>query len=465
MKNIVFCAAIILMSGVRGLLAQEDWVLDSTVLEVREVVDDLEIPWELLFVNENHLWVTERRGLVWDVRISDGGKSLLLDLSDQIPPFGSEPGLLGMCLHPDFSVMNTPMVYLVYNFVDENLDILERLSSFEYLNGVLVNEEVLMDSIPGNTVHNGSRIIIDQDRKILMTTGDARVTQWSQDSFSLNGKLLRINLDGSIPEDNPFPDSYVFSLGHRNAQGLYLAPNGILYSTEHGPRESDEINILESTRNYGWPNVEGACDEPEEIDFCQENAVVEPIWEWTPTVAVNDLVYYDHPNVPEFNNCLLVAVLGGFRGIPGVYQMKLSEDGSMILSEEVHLSNLGRIRDICVNPSDGTIYIIDNGFQYPGTSPNSILEYRPNVVAQDERHDQFSVFYDSSLDRIMWGDNMDAIMNRYEIYDVSGRKIINGRNKDHDKKYLNLSSLPSQVYIFAAYKDERLIHSEKFSKR
>ena len=131
-----------------------------------------------------------------------------------------------MALHPDFA--NTPKVFIVYNYMQGNQTVKERLSSFDWNGSALVNEEYLINNIPGYWIHNGSRLLITADQKILMSTGDTGDGGTSsQNLSSLNGKILRINLDGSIPSDNPNPDSYVYSFGHRNGQGLANGPTAM----------------------------------------------------------------------------------------------------------------------------------------------------------------------------------------------------------------------------------------------
>jgi glucose/arabinose dehydrogenase len=179
-------------------------------------------------------------------------------------------------------------------------NIKERIVRYEYSDGQLTDEFILLDNIQGNTTHDGCRMIILPDQTLLFSTGDAQNQPAAQNLEHLSGKFLRLHLDGSIPDDNPFPANPVYSLGHRNAQGLYLASNGIIYSSEHGPSTDDELNIIEPGRNYGWPDVHGFCDLPAEITFCDENNVKEPLEAWTPTIATSDIVYYDHDAIPEW---------------------------------------------------------------------------------------------------------------------------------------------------------------------
>ena len=175
---------------------------------------------------------------------------------------------------------------------------------------------------------------------------------------------------GGIPLDNPISGSYVWSWGHRNAQGLEVAPNGIIYSSEHGPNSDDELNIIEPNRNYGWPNVNGFCDGFSEQAFCLENNVVEPLVNWTPTIAPSDIIWYNHPSIPEFENTLLMTVLKDKM----LVRFEFSDDGfEVVNSTEFFNYEWGRLRDICVSP-DGKIYLATNGNSWPSSGPNEIIE-------------------------------------------------------------------------------------------
>ena len=354
--------------------SQTTITIGNTTLTERAVAIGLEVPWEILWGPDDHIWATERRGRVLRINPENGNFVTVLDIESKVLS-GGEPGLLGMALHPDFQ--NEPKVYLVYNY-EEGFSIKERLVRFDWDGEALTNESILLNSINGGNIHNGSRLLIDPDGKILMTTGDRSSAAVAQDLDDLSGKLLRINLDGSIPDDNPIPGSYVYSYGHRNAQGLAFGPNGQLYSSEHGAQASDEFNLIEPNRNYGWPNVQGACNTTSEINFCNSFNVREPLTEWSPCIAVNGIEYYDHPAIPEWRGSMLMAVLGGLSGMSNrLTLLKLNEDGTSIINEESYFENTyGRLRDVCINPHNGAIYFATNGSVYPGNGPNRIIEYR-----------------------------------------------------------------------------------------
>ena len=195
------------------------------------------------------------------------------------------------------------------------------------------------------------------------------VASEAQNRASLNGKILRMSLDGTIPADNPAPGSLVYTLGHRNPQGLVQLPNGRIYSSEHGPNTDDEVNRIEAGRNYGWPNVEGYCDLSAEATFCAANNVREPLTAWTPTIAPAGLSYYDHPAIPGWRGSLLLAVLKGSK----LTQLTLDAAGGTIPTRTDYLTGFGRLRAICVSPQ-GRVYV--------GTSNR---DGRGNPAATDDR--------------------------------------------------------------------------------
>ena len=217
--------------------------------------------------------------------------------------------------------------------------------------------------------------------------GDGGVS--SQDDNDDNGKILRFNLDGTIPADNPDPNSYVFTKGHRNSQGLCLGPNDVIYSSEHGQYNFDEFNILEAGRNYGWPDVEGSCDGVcdwcdawNEVDFATKTTS-RTLAHVVTLRAVNDVIYYDHLAIPEWQGSVLMAVLGGFQDPVGgrLNVLHMSDDGLTLESDEYFFDEFNqRIRDVAVNPYTGAVYLALNGPSYTGNGPNLIKEFRPTAT-------------------------------------------------------------------------------------
>jgi glucose/arabinose dehydrogenase len=367
----------------------QTYTLDSTTLVADTVITGLNVPWELKWGPDNYLWMTERDGIVSRVNPQTGLRTIILNASQSNggPVYAvSESGLLSFVFHPAFPDSN--YLYMVYTYLVA-ANIKERVVRYEYVADSLINPVTLIEDIAGANFHNGSRLAIGPDNKIYMTTGDGLTQPSAQDITSLNGKTLRLNLDGSIPGDNPIPGSPIWSWGHRNAQGLEFGPTGILYSSEHGPNNDDEINIIKPAGNYGWPTVMGICNLPQELTFCTDSNVVESIYQWTPTIAPGDLIYYNSPAIPEWQGTLLLSVMKNKR----LLRLTLNSAGDSITSETSYFINQwGRLRDICAGP-DGTIYLATNGATSGNIDPNthSIIRLRnfsyPGILNIDTGND------------------------------------------------------------------------------
>ncbi|TPG64600.1 PQQ-dependent sugar dehydrogenase [Hymenobacter nivis] len=340
----------------------------TATVTVSELTPGLATIWELAWGPDDFLWATERAGRISRINPTTGAVLPLLTIDDVTQ--NNESGLLGMALHPDFATQ--PYVYVVYNYTEQGA-LKEKLVRYTYAAaaGTLGAPLVLLGGIGATTTHSGSRLLILPDRTLLMTTGDAQQQPEAQNKASLNGKILRLNLDGTVPADNPTPGSYVYTLGHRNPQGLVQLADGRLYSSEHGPNNDDEINKIEVGRNYGWPTVEGLCNLPAEAAFCAANNVREPLTTWTPTIAPAALKYYDHPAIPGWRGSLLAAALGGRR----LVQMPLDASGMTITARNEFLATFGRLRSLCVSPA-GRVYVGTSnrdGRGTPATADDRIL--------------------------------------------------------------------------------------------
>ncbi len=361
MKRLAFLIGLPLLLCTAPAEAQTTYTLDSTVVTARVIKDSLDIPWEIVWGPDDHIWVTERFGRVSRVNPETKQTDILLDLSDDVYE-RAETGMLGMALHPDFG--NNPHVFIAYTYLD-NSAIRERIVRFNYGNDTLMPADTLIEGIPGNTTHVGCRLFILPDNTMLVSTGDAQNQSLPLNRTSVVGKTLRMNLDGSIPSDNPDPNSLIWSYGHRNAQGIWRAPNGIIYSSEHGPTTDDELNILKPNANYGWPRVHGLCDSPPEQAYCDTANVSQPIASWTPTIAPSDIIWYDHPSIPEWQDKLLMTVLKD----KSLIAFTFNAAGDSVVRQNKYLKNqLQRLRDICVSP-DGKVYLATSGDRWANDKP------------------------------------------------------------------------------------------------
>src|SRR3990167_5180318 len=280
--------------------------------EAEIIAENLDTPWAIDFLPDGRMILTERHGRV---SILDKGK---LKVAGNITVSEvSESGLLGVAVDPEFS--KNRFVYFYYTHENGN-----RVSRF-VLNENLEDEFILLNNIPNARFHDGGRIKFGPDGKLYITTGDATNPSSAQDINSLAGKILRINKDGTVPEDNPF-GNYVYSYGHRNPQGIAWHPiTAELYSSEHGPSKNDELNVIVKGGNYGWPIVE--CDE-------MSDRYINPIRCYSEfTLAPSGITFY--------NNDLYIASLRGTQ----LRKIVFDKDNKTILSEEELFNNLGRIRD------------------------------------------------------------------------------------------------------------------------
>ena len=286
------------------------------------LAQNLEVPWALDFLPDDRIIFTERGG---KVSILEGKN--VLTVGNLNVTQNSESGLLGIAVDPNFTQNN--YIYIYYTFGNYN-----RISRFKLVENQISNETVLLDNIPASSIHNGGRLKFGPDGKLYATTGEAGNSQLAQDLGSLGGKILRLNSDGSIPEDNPF-GSYVYSYGHRDPQGITWSKNGTMYESEHGQTRNDEINIITKGGNYGWPTYEG--NETSQ-------GYIKPMRAYTElTLAPSGIAYYQ--------STLYVA---GLRGTQ-LRKLTLSNDGGSIMGEKATFTQLGRIREVVEH--NGYLYI------------------------------------------------------------------------------------------------------------
>jgi PQQ-dependent dehydrogenase (s-GDH family) len=411
------------------------------------IATGLDNPWEITLGPDGMLWTTERTGKVISRIDPASGEKKVAIAFENIQSPGGQDGLMGLALHPELGQgTGNDYVFTAYTYFDDekgadptvtNPDSpyyklytkIVRLT-YNQADGTLGEETDLITGLPASNDHNSGRIKIGPDGKIYYTIGDQGNNQGANvciaieaqriptaeevanaDYFAYQGKSLRLNLDGSIPEDNPEIDgvkSHIFTYGHRNMQGIDFGPDGTLYATEHGPKTDDEVNVLVSGGNYGWPNVAGykddqayehanwelaanpPCEEtvfseyaiPETVPHEAESAftkdMVDPLatlftvdndWNFVvadckgtdficwPTVGVTSVEYYagGEDRIPGWDKVLIAPTLK--RG--SIYIVALDETGKAAaeVPMERYFQTNNRYRDVAVSTDGKTIYI------------------------------------------------------------------------------------------------------------
>lgn len=346
---------------------QESWSVSSQYvdLQITEVADDFRNPWSVAFLPDGRMLVTERAGQL--TMLEDGEKREITGLPEV--HVQGQGGLLDVSLHPDFE--SNGWVYLTFSKPNDEEQTATALIRAQIEDYSLVNlEELFVQdrySEPGR--HYGSRLAWTLDGKLLMSVGERGADPpRAQDLGDHAGSLLRLNDDGSIPDDNPFVDddnahNEIYSYGHRNIQGLVVHPEtGEIWATEHGPRGSDELNRIEAGNNYGWPIVTLGLDYGTQEQFPHSEArtmegMVDPIYEFLPTHAPSGLavVTNDH-----FTSYWEENFLAGGLVSQRIRRLVLNEEKDVVLhDEELLLHEIGRIRDVRIGP-DNNLYVLND---------------------------------------------------------------------------------------------------------
>jgi glucose/arabinose dehydrogenase len=264
-----------------------------------------------------------------------------------------EQGMLGLAIDPEFNINHH--IYVYYSAVVDTENgsgpkVINRVLRFTDNNNIGTNQTVIMDNIPASRgYHSGGAMAFGPDGKLYITVGDATEHIFAQDPSIVIGKILRINKDGTIPQDNPYPDSPVYTIGHRNMYGIAFDDGGAGLVTENGDVRYDEINLITKGGNYGFPTSQPANLPPERAN----GSSIKPLRSYWDTIAPTQMIYYDGDSVPELKGMFL---FGSFTG--DIYALKLSEDKKSIVEElKIELSHFPFVPTVGIAQSpDGKIY-------------------------------------------------------------------------------------------------------------
>ncbi len=332
---------------------------EQATFRVELITDGLEKPWGMAFLPGGDLLITEKPGRL---RLISGG---VLDPT----PIGGVPkvfpsgqgGLLDVALDPAFG--ENSLVYLSYSGIDDDGRSSTRVARGRLVDGALVDLEVIFrsNSARDGGVHWGSRLGFDPAGDLYVTVGERGNPDSAQNLGRHAGSVVRIEPDGSVPDDNPFVGQSgslpeIYSYGHRNPQGLAVHPEtGRVWTQEHGPRGGDEVNLIEPGVNYGWPEISWGINyggTPVGSGLREQEGMAQPAHFWDPSIAPSGMTFYDGDAFPEWQGDLFVGALK-FQLIA-----RLEMDGDEVVGEERLLEGeLGRIRDVRTGP-DGFLYIL-----------------------------------------------------------------------------------------------------------
>lgn len=347
------------------------------------VVEGLAHPWAIAFLPDGDMLVTERPGRLRLVR--DG--ELLPDPVAGLPEIrvGGQGGLLDVVLHPDFE--ENRLLYISYAKPnDDDSEGTTAVIRGTYQDGRLADVEEIFEAVAWTSGrgHHGSRLAFDADGYLFITVGDrqARPTgdleaHPAQDLTNHYGTTLRLYDDGRVPTDNPFvdhPDALpeIWSYGHRNAQGMAVHPEtNQVWQNEHGPQGGDELNLIEPGLNYGWPvigfGVNYGAGTPIH-EAVRAEGMEQPVHHWTPSIATSGMMIYTGDRFPRWQGSIFNGGLAGQQ----LSRITVDGDGRMV-SEEVLVRDMGRIRDVRQGP-DGLIYL---AIDHRGGDPTPIVRLEP----------------------------------------------------------------------------------------
>ena len=331
---------------------------EKVSFKVETYADGFEIPWGMAFLPDNRMMVTDRIGDLWIIEKDGKDKVKVIGEIPNVRSKG-QGGMLDVAVHPDFNTNS--YIYLSYSDYSENKSHTSLIRA-KLVNNSLVNSQIIFRPeekfFTKRSLHFGSRIIFDDKGFIFFCIGDRGDRDLAQNLDMPNGKMYRIRDDGTIPIDNPFyytkgAIKSIWSYGHRNPQGLAIHPSTRqLWEAEHGPRGGDEVNIILRGHNYGWPVITYGKNYSGTIisKLTHHEGMDQPVFHWTPSIAVCGIAFYEGSQFPEWKNNLLATSLKYER----LHRVEL--DGMNMVKDEIIFEAKSRVRDVEVGP-DGIIYV------------------------------------------------------------------------------------------------------------
>jgi len=333
---------------------------EKETFRIETFVEDLDIPWGMAFLPNKDLIVSDRNGNLWQINYNSKIKTKIIGVPDI--RYKGQGGLLDVQVHPDF--INNNFIYIGFTsyLKSKKNRTFTSIVRFNLVNNNLIGQKIIYkaDDIfySNSSIHYGTRIIFDKVGYLYFSIGDRGKRDQAQLLNYPNGKIHRLHDDGSIPKDNPFiknnnAQKSIWTYGNRNPQGLAIHPvSAIIFETEHGPRGGDELNILSSGRNYGWPEITyGKNYSGTTITkYTHKKGMEQPVIHWTPSIAVCGIDFYDGEVFKNWKNNLLVSSLK----FENLYRLEIKDN--KVIEQEIIYRAGSRIRDVETGP-EGFIYL------------------------------------------------------------------------------------------------------------
>ncbi len=482
----------------------------------QELPTILDTPWEIEFGPDRYLWVTEAGGKVSRVDPNTGDKLDVYVAPDYFAGDSSEAnvfcpnkqigfGTFGLALHPEFLVPDSAFIYYVYSYNHgdaQNPDTkfkIVRLKWDENTTSVTQTDD-LITNLPNGYDHWGGRLIsakMSGNNYLFYSIGDLGISEdadpscysnqadnpnnFTQDPDSLQGKIHRFNMDGSIPADNPISGNSFYSRGHRNPQGLAFNPTKeLIYGVEHGDRIDDEVNVLRAGMNYGWKDVRGFANDGSHVgeqQFANTYAphpniagdqLVDPIYAWCSdpslngsswnewcTVAPSGAEYIGNSEIPEWQNSLIVTTLkDGDYTDKSLRVLRLNDNGDEVIYEQTFFAEdqdtNGRLRDVAV-ADFGTVFLINNG----GADRDKITAYHYIMVCGPWPPLDLEIFPNPS-NGVFNFHSPDTIVSAY-VYSLTGDLV----DEQHGELYfIDLRHVSNGYYRIKLVDSEGRIRNE-----
>lgn len=359
---ITMCCSCLLLTFPATALSRLPQVNTPHYEGVDVILNNLSSPWDIAFIDEKEVLITEKAGTLKRVNLQTQEWQDIAGVP-QVADKG-QGGLFSVALHPDFS--QNQLIYLSYTAESAKGKLQIQLLKATLQGSQLANKTVLFKATP--TVSGGSNLggalLVSPDNQIYLSVGEHTSRKNLQSLKSHLGTIIRLNVDGSVPGDNPFVSTKgahpeIYSYGHRNPQGMTMdSKTGDIWVIEHGPRGGDEVNKLEAGANYGWPVVTYGVEYSGRkiTDLKDHGAFTEPYFYYTPSIAPSDIILYQQGKYPQWQNHFLVGALRG-RHISVLKR----QNNRMIETEKLLEGLSQRIRAVKVSPTGLIFLLTDNG--------------------------------------------------------------------------------------------------------